>query len=161
MLFASCLQAVTQDLIWRVPHGGSLPAWGTIRGEGIASNVDLPGTKATVGSQQIVTSASNASTAMEVVRGFVSAAGTAVDGEGYSSAYNSGTHVYTITFDNAFVTGGKPVITASPYNSLGGSTGYAVTISNATATGFTYEVGTAGSPVASDVMFIVMGLRAS
>lgn len=125
----------------------------TITGTQISSNVDLPGTAATSGGKNIITSNSPAAKGLTVIRGILNANASIKSGEGFTAALVS-PGVYTITYSIAF--GDTPsfiATTASPgtfvsYTSIGvGSV--ALTIVDETATN-----------VSEEFSFIIIGQRA-
>jgi hypothetical protein len=72
----------------------------------IVTNVNLNGATCQMNSRHIMTSNTNATYPLTVVRGDNNSAGTKVTGEGYTTVH-TGTGIYTITFTNTFT--GTPV----------------------------------------------------
>lgn len=82
-------------------------------------------------------------TALTAVTGSVSSSGTAVAGTGYTSSYNSGTGIYTISFTTALSE--APLVFAFKNQAPGGANTQDFGVVAADASGFTLGVGYSGS----------------
>ena len=76
----------------------------------IPSNVNLPGNAAQENGLNLVTSSTNASTSLKMIRGYIEFDGTTLAGEGFSCA-RIANGAYTITFSSAFAS--TPAVTAT------------------------------------------------
>ena len=131
----------------------------TITATQLSSNIDLPGTTATVGSQKIISQNANTSTSMCITRGYINSSGGGAGGEGYTSVRNS-TGVYTVTFANPYKSGDTPIVNLTVLNS---SAAYWISLSAIpTNTGFTVRIEDGSTnPFNSAFTFIAIGLRSS
>jgi H-type lectin domain len=135
---------------------GSNIAVATITSSNMSSNIDLPGSFVQVANQNVMTSATNATHGLQVIRGTVNAAGALSAGEGFSVSRPS-TGVYSITFSTSF--SDTPVIIGG----LSTLSGVGVFIADVTAvsnTGFTMVMyNSSSAAVNQSFSFIAMGQR--
>lgn len=74
---------------------------GTLTGTQLAFNINIPGTSAKAAGQNIVTSQTNATKGLAIIRGIVGSTGTILSGEGFTVT-PLGSGAYTITYSNPF-----------------------------------------------------------
>lgn len=126
---------------------------GTLTGTQMASDINLPGSNVEAGSLKVITSSTNASTGLKVIRGYVTSNGTVITaGEGFSTS-RTGTGTYPITFTSAFAS--TPVITGMVF----GAFGY-FTLTALSASGCTIQLGNTSAVNADGSFhFVAIGPR--
>jgi hypothetical protein len=129
--------------------GATLAVAGALTGTNMASNVNLPGKAVQVNSHNIVSSATNATNGLLIIRGLVSSLGGITSGEGFSVS-KTGTGTYSITFDNTFAD--VPAVTAT--STTGSVSMYTL---SPTTTGVAIDAFNSGGNVNSGFSFIAIG----
>lgn len=133
---------------------------GTITGTQVSSNINLPGTAVKANSQNVITSNTNATVGLSIIRGMIGGGATILTGEGFTAVRLSAGE-YVITFDVAFVD--IPAVTTSSVVSGSGS-GQAVamlaTQGTITASSVRLQNFVDGSPADAIMSFIAIGQKA-
>lgn len=141
---------------------GAKIAASTITGANIANNINLPGVTVQANSQNVVTSAANATNGLAIIRGFCnsSGSGSIISGEGFSLSKVS-TGEITITFIPAFVD--VPAVTITSVVSGSGSglaTGMLSSTGTTTAASVRVQLFSDTSAADNAFSFIAIGQKA-
>lgn len=150
--------AISSNVI-QVPSGGITAtqiASSTITGSQIASNINLAGTSVQVDSQNIVTSSTNATTGLKIIRGTIGGTGGSVTGEGFS-VNHTGTGQNIVSFTSSF--SDTPAVIVTPQNGGAGSSALFAYATNVSSTGFTINSFNSTTGTNVQTSFIVIGQR--